>query len=130
MKKAVITGLLAALLCPGLAGNAEPVIKTDPESGLQTAPGLETVKANCTACHSARLITAQRGDRQHWLKLIRWMQDTQGLWKLETETEDVILSYLASQYPPVWSGRRANLPAEALPPIHGSRTRQHQPAIN
>ena len=97
---------------------AEPdvQIKLDAESGLKIAPGWETVKANCTACHSAKFITGQRGDRNTWLEMIRWMQNTQGLWPLDHNTEETILSYLASQYPPSRLGRRANLPAAALPP--------------
>lgn len=117
-----IIGLLisAALFCSAVAGpsaaaeNVTP--KIDPESGLKIAPGWDTVKANCTACHSAKLITANRGSRNTWQKIIRWMQKTQGLWPLDHNTETTILDYLADQYPPVQVGRRANLPADALPP--------------
>lgn len=118
-----IIGLLLPVLfaCSALAeppDKVEPAmnLKTDPESGLKIAPGWETVKANCTACHSSRLIIAQQGDRKTWLGMIRWMQNTQGLWPLDHKTEDAILTYLASQYPPIRTGRRANLPASALPP--------------
>lgn len=90
--------------------------KIDPKSGLKIAPGWETVKANCTACHSAKFIIAQQGDRKTWLEIIRWMQRTQGLWPLDPKTENTILTYLATQYPPVQGGRRPNLPAGALPP--------------
>lgn len=90
-------------------------IKTDPESGLKIAPGWETVKANCTACHSAKFIIAQQGDKKTWLEMIRWMQNSQGLWLLDYKTEETILNYLASQYPPIRAGRRANLPASAMP---------------
>lgn len=39
--------------------------KIDSESGLIIAKGFETVKANCTVCHSAKFITTQKGDRKH-----------------------------------------------------------------
>ncbi|MGR9115674.1 MAG: hypothetical protein ACU85E_07905 [Gammaproteobacteria bacterium] len=120
---AMILGLWLSTLVgnPLLAASEEssgPVvaIEVDPESGLIIAPGWETVKANCTACHSAKFIIAQQGDRNTWLQTIRWMQRSQGLWVLDAKTEDAILTYLAAQYPPIRVGRRANLPASAMPP--------------
>ena len=111
--------LAAAYVCSAAAEqphNAESATqKLDSESGLKIAPGWETVKANCTACHSAKLITAHRGDRYTWLEMIRWMQGSQGLWPLDLKTENAILDYLASQYPSSLSGRRANLPDSAMP---------------
>ncbi|PKM12460.1 MAG: hypothetical protein CVV13_05420 [Gammaproteobacteria bacterium HGW-Gammaproteobacteria-3] len=108
--------LACAATSPVRADDAAANIKTDAQSGLKIAPGWQAVKANCTACHSAKLITAQQGDRETWLKIIRWMQNTQGLWALDHTTENTLLNYLATQYPPVWNGRRANLPAGAMPP--------------
>jgi len=90
-------------------------ISIDPSSGLIIAPGWELVKINCTVCHSARFITFQRGDRESWTSMIRWMQETQGLWKFDAKTEDIILTYLADNYPPGKSSRRRNLRAADLP---------------
>ena len=87
----------------------------DQETGLIIDKGFEDVKNNCTACHSAKFITLQKGDRDTWLSMIRWMQDTQGLWKFDAKTEDNILTYLAKNYPPGKSSRRSNLPKEDLP---------------
>lgn len=91
-------------------------LKTDLESGLKIAPGWETVKTNCTGCHSARFIVFQKGDRDTWLAIIRWMQKTQGLWNFDKQTENTILNYLSTHYPPGKSVRRRNLPIGALPP--------------
>jgi cytochrome c5 len=88
----------------------------DPESGLKIAAGWDIVKTNCTVCHSAKIIVLQQGSRDTWLEMIRWMQKTQGLWEFDPQTEKTILDYLANNYPPVKVGRRANLPASALPP--------------
>lgn len=88
----------------------------DKASGLIVSPGWEAVKANCTICHSAKFITWQRGDRDTWLSMIRWMQKTQGLWQLPAETETIILDYLAANYPPGKASRRNNLPPSAMPP--------------
>lgn len=89
--------------------------ETDKESGLIIAPGWDTVKTNCTICHSAQFITWQRGDRETWLSMIRWMQKTQGLWELPPDTENTILDYLAANYPPGKASRRKNLPPAAMP---------------
>lgn len=94
----------------------------DPATGLIVAKGVEDVVANCTACHSAKFITLQRGDRQTWKDMIRWMQRTQGLWSLDIpnakgeNTEKVILDYLSKNYAPDNRiERRKNLPPSALP---------------
>ena len=65
--------------------------------GLIDEPGAELVTAHCSACHSLELVTQNRGDRAHWLKVIRWMQDKQNLWDLGP-AEDPILDYLATHY--------------------------------
>lgn len=102
----------AALLClPLLAGAQE----TDPESGLVMAEGWETVRSNCTACHSANLVTQNSGTRNHWEYLIRWMQETQGLWEFQPEAEDTILDYLAEYYGPKEDTRRPALPRTLMP---------------
>ncbi len=82
-------------------------------TGLVVAEGFEQVRATCTACHSAKLVTQNRATRQGWKEMIRWMQETQGLWQLG-EQEDVILDYLAANYAPQETGRRANLDLEAI----------------
>jgi hypothetical protein len=87
----------------------------DKDSGLIVDKGLETVKANCTVCHSARFIILQKGDRATWKAMIVWMQKTQGLWQFTPEVEDEILTYLETNYPPSESSRRPNLKAKDLP---------------
>ena len=87
----------------------------DKESGLIIDTHWETVKGMCTACHSAKLITAQRGSRETWLDIIRWMQATQGLWQFDPETEKNILDYLATNYPPGEAYRRKPLSPLLMP---------------
>lgn len=83
------------------------------ETGLVYADGFELVRSQCTACHSAQLITQNRATREGWEQMIRWMQETQGLWQLG-EKEAPILDYLATHYAPEKNGRRANLDVEAI----------------
>jgi len=77
-------------------------------TGLIAEDGWEMVRANCTACHSAKLITQNRQTRDGWKEVIAWMQETQGLWDLG-KNEDLILDYLAKNYAPEAKGRRARL---------------------
>lgn len=77
-------------------------------TGLVFDEGFVQVKASCTSCHSPKLITQNRADREGWKKMIVWMQETQNLWDLGPN-EDVILDYLAKHYAPENKGRRANL---------------------
>ena len=99
-----------AVLVPALSAAAE----TDMKTGLALAPGFEVVSTQCTVCHSARLISQNRADREGWLAMIRWMQETQGLWPLG-EDEDRVLTYLAANYGPLSVGRRQPLPPNLLP---------------
>lgn len=71
----------------------------DPETGLIIAKELDMVKAQCTGCHSSKMITQFRATREGWLERIRWMQKTQKLWDLG-EAEPIVLDYLAKYYGP------------------------------
>ncbi|MFS4417458.1 monoheme cytochrome C [Maribacter sp. 2307ULW6-5] len=77
-------------------------------TGLVDAPGLMETVNNCTNCHSAKLVTQNRMDKERWRATIRWMQETQNLWDLG-KNEDIIIDYLVKNYPPQEVGRRANL---------------------
>jgi len=100
----VRTGLILLLF-------AGSVHAAETGSILTVAAGYEEVEKQCTACHSARLITQNRSDREGWQQMIRWMQDTQGLWPLG-DAEPVILDYLAKNYGPLETGRRKPLNVE------------------
>lgn len=93
--------LIAFLLAfhPALADNAaaQKPLPEDPESGLVVAPGWELVRANCSACHSTRLVVQNHKTQAGWVHTIRWMQEKHGLWNLGA-SEKTIVSYLASHY--------------------------------
>jgi hypothetical protein len=80
----------------------------DVVTGLVVDDALPLVKGNCIGCHSAKLITQNRASREGWKSMIVWMQETQKLWDLG-ENEDEILDYLARHYAPEEVGRRENL---------------------
>ena len=102
--------LIAALLAGPVAAD------TDHKTGLALGPGFEVVRMQCTVCHSAKLITQNRADRNGWLAMIRWMQETQGLWSLG-DHEEQVLDYLAANYGAKPAGRRRPLPPSLMPPI-------------
>ena len=126
---AIASTLAAALLfsgcskeepAPEAATTPEPVAATqpaiDPVTGFKMTGDWEIVRANCTACHSSRLITQQRGSAQQWLTMIRWMQKKQNLWQFDPATEEKIIAYLAENYPPGNAQRRAALQPDMMPP--------------
>lgn len=83
---------------------------------LIAAPGSELVVQHCIACHGPRQFLQQRGSRDTWRGLIRWMQKDHGMAKLDEAIEDRIVDYLATHYAPEESGRRKPLPSELMPP--------------
>ncbi len=78
------------------------------QTGLVYADGFEEVRAICTSCHSAKLVTQNRATHDGWQQMIRWMQKTQGLWDLGV-AEPKVLDYLAKYYAPEATGRRSNI---------------------
>lgn len=104
--------LLLLLASPAMADE----IPLDPFSGLKMTGDWQVVLGNCIACHSPKLITQQRGTREQWLQMIRWMQKKQNLWQFTPEIEDKILTYLAEHYAPRDDRRRAAIPPDLMPP--------------
>jgi len=111
--RALLLGILAA-------GTIAPAAADEPEldafTGLRKTGDWELVRNNCVACHSAKLITQQRGTKEQWLTMIRWMQKSQNLWQFDPDTEARIITYLAENYPPSEQRRRPPIPPELLPP--------------
>ena len=96
-------------------------INTDPQTGLKIGEGYDKVKTTCTTCHSAKLIIQNRATRQGWLDTIRWMQKTQGLQRLASQNESIILNYLSKNYAPEKKYRRAPLVVEKWYPLTNSK---------
>ena len=109
-RRALPPAVLVACLATGALATG-----IDPDTGLLTEPGWEDVRAHCGTCHSFGLVTRQRADRRGWLRMIRWMQDTQNLWALPADAEERILDYLANHYPPGARHRRPPIAPELMP---------------
>jgi len=74
-------------------------------TGLIEAEGLMETVTNCTTCHSAKLVTQNRMNKERWAVTIDWMQETQNLWDLG-KNEEIIINYLVANYPVTAKGRR------------------------
>jgi hypothetical protein len=84
-------------------------LKKDAETGLVIDENFYMVKAQCTGCHSSKLISANHFTRDGWKQKIRWMQAKHNLWELG-DTEKQVLDYLEKYYGPTQvSARRAPL---------------------
>ena len=113
--RVALTAAIAIGLGAGSASGEEEVA-LDPLTGLRMTSDWELVRNNCTACHSSKLITQQRGSEAQWLGMIRWMQKKQNLWPFDPDTEGRIIAYLAENYPPHADRRRASIPPDLMPP--------------
>jgi hypothetical protein len=84
-------------------------LKKDAETGLVVDENLYMIKAQCTGCHSTKLISANHFTRDGWKQKIRWMQAKHNLWELG-DTEKQVLDYLEKYYGPTQvTARRAPL---------------------
>ncbi len=73
-------------------------------SVLAAGPGRDAVQAACATCHAVNLITQSTGySREHWAELIATMV------VLDDSQSDLILDYLAQNYPPRTAQRPAQL---------------------
>jgi hypothetical protein len=114
--------LLIALLAVWVAPAAAQDVELDPYTGLIMTGDWQVVRNNCIACHSPKLITQQRGSAGQWLNMIRWMQAKQNLWQFDPDTENKIVGYLATNYPPQEDRRRAAIPPDLMPPnLYGTQ---------
>ena len=88
---------------------------------LPEGPGKELVAANCGACHSLRLVVANRMDREKWLDAIRWMQAKHNLWSFPPSVEKQILDYLSSALSPLDGRDMDGLGPRNVNPLPASR---------
>jgi len=112
MRPFVTKLFLVCVLVVSINLHAEEI---DEATGMVKAPGWETVRNNCIACHSTKLITQNHGARNRWLAMIEWMQATQGLQQFDAETQEIILSYLSVNYGPKEDARRSSLDPRLMP---------------
>lgn len=82
-------------------------------TGMVVGKGFHETRSACLGCHSSKLIIQNRATKAGWESIIDWMQATQALPSLG-KNHDIIIEYLARNYAPEESGRRANLNIEDI----------------
>jgi len=107
MKRAVIAGFAAMLLCVGFAAAAMiappkgPVsISLPGDAGMAFKPGvgLAAVQANCLTCHSSAYVSTQPVlSRAQWTGEVLKMRTTYGA-PIADDQVPVIVEYLTAQY--------------------------------
>ena len=107
---------IALILLPPVFSAQTSETPVDEATGLAKGENWEGVKEHCTTCHSATLITRQRGTRTLWKDVVRWMQVNHGMPALQVQVEEEIVSYLATYYAPPARYRRLPLPISLMPP--------------
>lgn len=114
--KATFSTILLVFALAASSVSGEETVPLDPLSGMKMAENWELVRAHCTVCHSAQQYLRQKGTESTWTDTIRWMQGSAGLWPLDSDTERKIVTYLAENYGPDESFRRAPIPGNLMPP--------------
>ncbi len=61
---------------------------------LAPGTGRDLVVTVCTGCHSPQIIVASHMSRKSWETTLAWMEDTQGMTRLESSVRKAILDYL------------------------------------
>ena len=115
------TLLAGALVLAPQALVPQPPPPAQPELDARTrlvkSRDWELVREECTSCHSTKIVVQTRADRDGWLGMLRWMQETQELRRFSPDEETRILDYLVREYGPVArNGRRPRLAEHLLPP--------------
>ncbi|MEZ8503269.1 cytochrome C [Vibrio splendidus] len=124
MRAALVCSLLTSMLVHAdeVSENPKEYYGVDKASGLIMAPGWETVKGQCNACHTSLIVAQNSGNREQWRETIQWMVDTQGLWDL-SDTWDPILDYLSTYYQDkgidMNKYRRKPIDSALMPPMPG-----------
>ena len=58
----------------------------------------ELVDAYCTACHSLSIVMQQRATLDRWKEILVWMEKKQGMAKISSEDEGLILEYVGNYF--------------------------------
>lgn len=114
-------GLAVVMLAvAGTRGEEKSISLPDdhPTAKLKAGPGVETVRANCVACHSTDYIVRQPGgDAKKWGAEVKKMIETFGA-PISDADAKVIVEYLTASYGP---------PGEPLPGTSPRRMRSTAP---
>jgi hypothetical protein len=90
----------APAAAPAAAERPPPGEHGDTVESLPEGPGREETFYACAACHGTAIVKQQGMTRIQWDASIDWMIERHGMAKPDQAERDVILDYLAAQFPP------------------------------
>jgi hypothetical protein len=90
---ALLIGLIA--YSPLVSAQTEETPEALPEG-----PGREETFYGCVACHGTAIIRQQGMTRERWDETLRLMTSRHGMPDYDGELRDLILDYLATNFPP------------------------------
>lgn len=96
MSRLWTTRLAAAALCAALAA---PAAAMEELEALPEGPGREEAFYSCIACHSFQVVTRQGMSRSMWENTVTLMIERHGMFELEADEREVIVTYLAEHFP-------------------------------
>ena len=109
-------GLLGLLiLFAGRVARAQEPPALDKATGFVLDADTPMVIAQCTSCHSSKLVLQYRADADGWRELLVWMREEQGMWEMPPEVETRVVNYLARYYKPDTNKRRRKALAAPKP---------------
>jgi hypothetical protein len=95
---ASLLGLVLTAFAGALAQETGARGAESPEDYPQ-GPHREETFYTCTACHGFRVVAAQGMSRERWDETVTWMTERHKMPKLEGETRNNVLDYLAEAFP-------------------------------
>lgn len=100
--RSAVAALLALMLTGPAAAQQPPAAFTPREEAPEDypeGPGRDETFYMCTGCHGFRIVAQQGQSRQTWDGTLDFMTERHGMVKLEGETREIVLNYLAATYP-------------------------------
>ncbi len=96
MRRSIATIFIAAAVSWGLGAPAGRA--AEDYEALPAGPDRDAVYFNCSACHSIRMVTQQRLNRERWDELMDWMVEESGMHPLQPWARKRIVNYLAAHF--------------------------------
>ena len=99
MRLRCLSTLVAVLLAaPALAQTFTP--RDESPSDYPAGAGRDQTFYACTPCHGFRIVAQQGQSRRQWDETLDWMTEKHKMPPPDDKMRNVILDYLAANYPP------------------------------
>jgi mono/diheme cytochrome c family protein len=99
---------LMATIAPAAAQPPAFTPRDESPADYPAGEGRDKTFYTCTACHGFKLVAQQGQSRRQWDDTLDFMTERHKMPKLENPDRDIILTYLAAQFPPRQAPGRQN----------------------